>query len=156
MKKALIATVTAAVLAIGVASAQAKPNFSGDWKLNAEKSSFGQMPAPTSLTQKITHDDPSLKVVTAQTGAFGDFTSDFSFTTDGKDCPNQMNDFKMTSKVTWDGDSLVFDSKMDFQGNAMTGTEKWTLSPDGKVLNVTRHFSGPMGEGDATVVLDKQ
>ena len=156
MQKALIATMTAAVLAMGVASAQAKPNFSGDWKLNIEKSNFGQMPAPTSSTEKITHNDPELKVVTAQTGGFGDYTSEFSFTTDGKDCPNQLNDFKITSKVTWDGDTLLFDSKMDFQGNAMTGSEKWTLSPDGKTLTIARHISGPMGEGDTTSILEKQ
>ena len=66
------------------ASAQTKPNFSGDWKMNAAKSNFGQMPAPSSLTEKITHTDPSLKVQTAQSGDFGDFNSDFSFTTDGK------------------------------------------------------------------------
>jgi len=139
------------------APAQSKPNFSGDWKLNIAKSTFGQMPAPSSLTEKITHADPSLKVQTAQSGDFGDFNSDFSFTTDGKECQNAMGDlFKMTSTVKWDGDILMFDSKMDFQGNAMTGTEKWSLSPDGKTLTVQRHFNGPMGEGDAVMVLDKQ
>jgi len=139
------------------ASAQTKPNFSGDWKLNAAKSNFGQMPAPTSLTQKIAHNDPSLKVQTAQSGDFGDLNSDFSFTTDGKECQNAMGDmFKMTSTVKWDGDILMFDSKMDFQGTAMSGVDKWSLSPDGKTITVQRHFSGPMGEGDAVIVLDKQ
>lgn len=143
-------------LAAGV-SAQGKPDFSGDWKLNIAKSNFGQMPAPTSLTQKITHADPSLKVQTAQSGDFGDFNSDFSFTTDGKECQNAMGDlFKMTSTVKWDGDILLFDNKMDFQGNAMTGTDKWALSPDGKTITVQRHFNGPMGEGDAVIVLEKQ
>ena len=139
------------------ASAQTKPNFSGDWKLNAAKSNFGQMPAPTSLTEKITHSDPSLKVQTAQSGDYGDLNSDFSFTTDGKECQNAMGDmFKMTSTVKWDGDILMFDSKMDFQGTAMTGVDKWSLSPDGKSITVQRHFNGPMGEGDAVIVLDKQ
>jgi hypothetical protein len=139
------------------AAAQGKPNFSGDWKLNASKSNFGQMPAPTSLTQKITHADPSLKVQTAQSGDFGDINSDFSFTTDGKECQNAVGDmFKMTSTVKWDGDILLFDSKMDIQGNAMSGTDKWSLSPDGKTLTVQRHFVSPMGEGDAVIVMDKQ
>jgi hypothetical protein len=139
------------------ASAQSKPNFSGDWKLNIAKSTFGQMPAPTSLTEKITHTDPSLKVQRAQSGDFGDFNSDFSYTTDGKECQNAMGDlFKMTSTVKWDGDILTFDNKMDFQGNAMTGTEKWSLSADGKTLTLQQHFNGPMGEGDAVRVLDKQ
>ncbi len=146
----------ALVASATIASAQTKPNFTGDWKFNAAKSNFGGMPAPTSLTQKITHEDPSLKVATSQSGDFGDFNSDFTFTTDGKECPNQMNDFHMTSTVKWEGDSLVFDSKIDFQGTAMSGTEKWSLSPDGKNLTVQRHFKGPMGEGDSTVVMDRQ
>lgn len=144
------------LLAAATASAQTKPNFSGDWKLNTAKSNFGQMPAPSTLTQKVAHNDPELKVQTAQSGDFGDFNSDFSFTTDGKECANQMNDFHITSTLKWEGPTLVFDSKMDFQGNAMSGTDKWSLSPDGKSITVMRHFNGPMGEGDATIVLDKQ
>ena len=112
------------------------------------------MPAPTTLTQTITHDDPSLKVVTAQTGVFN-FNADFAYTTDGKECPNQLNDFKVMSVVTWEGDTLVFTSKMDFQGNPMTSNDKWTLSPDGRRLIIARHFNGPMGEGDAMFVMDK-
>jgi hypothetical protein len=138
------------------ASAQTKPNFSGDWKLDAAKSNFGPMPAPTSLTQKISHNDPALKVQTAQTGDF-DINSDFSFTTDGKESQNAVgNDFHMTSTAKWEGDTLVFDNKMDFQGTAMTSTDKWSLSPDGKTLTQQRHFSGPMGEGDSVLVLEKQ
>ena len=153
-----IGIILAGLLLVAVnASAQTKPNFSGDWKLNAAKSTFGAMPAPSSLTEKITHNDPQLKVQTAQSGDFGDFNSDFSFTTDGKECPNSMGaDFHMTSVLKWEGDVLLVDSKMDFQGNAMTGSDKWTLSPDGKTLTVQRHFNGPMGEGDSTIVLDKQ
>jgi len=45
----------------GLLQAQAKPNFSGTWKLNAGKSNFGPMPAPETRTDKITHQDPDLK-----------------------------------------------------------------------------------------------
>jgi hypothetical protein len=142
------------VLAGASVAGAAHPNFSGEWTLNLTQSNFGGMPAPTTLTQTITHDDPTLRVVTAQTGAFS-FNADFSYTTDGKECPNQLNDFKVTTVITWDGDALVLDSKMDFQGTAMTAKDKWTLSPDGRRLIVARHFSGPMGEGDAMFVMDK-
>lgn len=155
MQRAIRTILVLGVLLTGASVASAAhPNFSGEWTLNATQSNFGPMPAPTTLTQTITHDDPSLKVVSAQTGVF-DFNADFSYTTDGKECPNQLNDFKVTSVVTWDGDTLLFNSKMDFQGNAMTSSDKWTLSPDGKTLTIARHFSGPMGEGDQTVVMDK-
>ena len=58
--------------------------------------------------------DPSLKIVIAQTGAF-DFNADFWYTTDGKECPNQLNDFKMTSVVTWDGARCRSTAKWTFR-----------------------------------------
>ena len=53
-------------LAFGMAHAQAKPNFTGTWKVNVAKSDFGAMPAPDSRTDKITHEDTDLKVHVAQ------------------------------------------------------------------------------------------
>jgi hypothetical protein len=46
-------------LALGLVQAQAKTDFSGTWKLNAGKSDFGPMPPPDSMTEKITHADPT-------------------------------------------------------------------------------------------------
>jgi hypothetical protein len=155
MSRLLPSIAAATLLIAGAPRAAGHPNFSGEWKVNAAQSNWGQMPAPTRFDQKITHNDPDLKVVTDQSGPFGDFTSDFTFTTDGKECSNQMNDFKMKSIVKWEGDTLVFDSRMDFQGNGMSGTDRWTLSADGKTITRQQHFSGPMGDGDATVVMEK-
>ena len=42
-----------------MAFAADKPNFSGDWKLNAAKSNFGPIPPPTSYTRKIAHAEPT-------------------------------------------------------------------------------------------------
>jgi hypothetical protein len=115
----------------------------------------GDARADTASTRRITHNDPDLKVVTEQSGAFGDFTSDFSFTTDGKECPNQMNDFKMKSTVKWDGDTLVLRQPDGLPGNRHHGHRTLDDVADGKTITRQQHFSGPMGEGDATVVLDK-
>jgi hypothetical protein len=114
------------------------------------------MPAPSSGVQKITHNEPQLKVVNTQTGEQGTNTTDSSYTTDGKVCVNQgrMGDTKSTLK--WDGNALVIETKADFQGTAVTITNRWILSDDGKVLTVNMHFSTPMGEGDAKMVYDKQ
>ncbi len=148
------------VLVLCVAAAQviaAPPaNFSGDWKLDIARSNFGAMPAPTSLTQKITHEEPSLKVVSQQSGSFGDMTTDFAFTTDGKPCENKVMDFLVKSTLKWDGPVLVVDSTMEIQGNPMTMTDRWSLSADGKELVVDRHVSGPMGAGEGKMVFQKQ
>jgi hypothetical protein len=146
-----------AVLALAALPAFAKPNFSGDWKLNASKSSFGQMPAPSSMTQKITHEDPKLTTSTKQSSDMGDFDMQASYTTDGKECTNQGFGGNPTkSVVKWDGDALAIETKGKFGDNEFTMSEKWILSADGKMLTVTRTFKSAMGEGQQTMVFDKQ
>lgn len=136
--------------------ALAKPNFSGDWKVNVSKSEFGQMPAPSSMTGKITHQDPSLKVAIKQSGERGDFEYEMSYSTDGKETTNEIRDNTMKSTAKWDGDVLVIDTKGSFGGNDVTIQDKMSLSADGKTLTLKRHFSSSMGEGDQTLVLEKQ
>jgi hypothetical protein len=52
----------ACLLFASSAAAAEQPNFSGDWKMNAAKSTFGPLP-PTSMSRKITHVEPSLTIV---------------------------------------------------------------------------------------------
>jgi hypothetical protein len=58
--------VTAVALATSplvLGQSKPKPNFSGEWVMVPEKSTFGQGKTPDVLTMNITHDDPALKVV---------------------------------------------------------------------------------------------
>jgi hypothetical protein len=123
-------------LALGLVQAQAKSDFSGTWKLNTTKSDFGPLPAPDSLTEKIAHADPSLKVNIAQTGGTGDRTYDVSYTTDA--------------------DDLSISTKGSFSGTDFTSKDRWNLSADGKTLTITRHITSAMGEADMKEVLEKQ
>jgi hypothetical protein len=145
-----------AILMLAVLPALAKANFSGDWKLNIPKSEFGQMPAPNSMTQKVTHEDPKLKVAVKSSSERGDFEYEANYTTDGKECTNEIRGNPMKSVLKWDGDSLVIESKGKFGDNEFTMRGKWTLSADGKTLTIESHFSSAMGEGDQKQVLEKQ
>jgi len=146
----------AAMLLLAAYAASAAPNLTGEWKLNISKSDFGQMPAPSSMTQKITHDDPKLTVAVKQAGDMGEFEFTANYSTDGKETTNTFasNDAKSTAK--WDGDALLIETKGKFGDNDFTMKDKWTLSADGKVLTINRHFSSSFGEGDQTLVLEKQ
>lgn len=144
------------VLVMCAAVAQAKPDFTGEWKLDVAKSDFGPMPAPQSMVQKITHQEPNLKVVQTQVSERGEFTSERNYTTDGKECVNKMRNTEVKSTLKWDGDTLVMDSKLEFQGNPITTSQRWSLSGDGKVLTIKSHFSSSQGEGDTTQVFNKQ
>ncbi len=51
----------AAVCALQLTAAD-KPNFSGSWTLNADKSDFGPMPKPQRIDYVMVHKDPELNV----------------------------------------------------------------------------------------------
>jgi hypothetical protein len=150
------AILVASFLVSAALAGAATPNMSGDWKLNVSKSDLGQMPAPSSMTQKVTHEDPKLKVAVKQSGDMGDFDFEATYTTDGKECTNTIRDNEAKSVVKWDGDALLFDTKAKFGDNDFNMKDKWTLSADGKVLTVERHFSSSMGEGEQKLVFEKQ
>jgi hypothetical protein len=86
----------------------------------------------------------------------GDFESEANYTTDGKECTNEMRGNPIKSTVKWEGDTLVVNSKASFNGNDVTITEKWSLSGDGKSLTILRHFATSQGEMDNKLVLEKQ
>ena len=144
------------LLCLAAIAAAAKPNFTGDWKLNTSKSDFGPMPAPSSMTQKIVHDDPNLQVHSRSSSDMGDLEFDAKYTTDGKESTNTFLDNPSTTVVKWDGDALTFHMKGKFGDTEFTMKGKWTLSEDGKVLTMERHFSGSFGEGDQKLVFEKQ
>jgi hypothetical protein len=150
-------SLTLLTLALGLVQAQAKTDFSGTWKLNASKSDFGPMPPPDSMTETITHADPSLKANVKTTGGMqGDLAYDVAYTTDGKECVNHVADNEFKSTLHWDGDELVVETKGTFSGNEFTSKDRWSLSADGKTLSIARHLSSAMGEADMKTVFDKQ
>ena len=153
MRNSVLAAVAAVAFLAGVAVA--KPNFTGDWKLNPSKSSFGDFPAPSSMTMKIGHEDPNLKVATSMASDRGEFTWEAAYTTDGKECTNTMRDNESKSVVTWEGDTLIINTKASFGGNDVTINDKWTLAGDGKTLTVERKFTSSQGEMVQKMAMEK-
>jgi hypothetical protein len=138
------------------AGMSAKPNFSGDWKLNPQKSDYGPMPAPDSATLKVDHKDPSLKVAATQSGPQGEMSFDSTYDTEGKETTNSFGPMEMKTTAKWDGDDLAMSSKMDFNGTEISVKGKWSLSADGKTLTQSSHVTSPQGEFDMKAVYEKQ
>ena len=155
LRNRFLAVWTAMTWAVAL-PALAAPNFTGEWKLNVSKSEFGQMPPPNSRVDKIAHEGVNLTVVTRQSREQGEFTSESKYTTDGKECTNEIRGSQFKSTLKWDGDALVISTKGKFRDNEFTMVSKWTLSPDGKTLTLNTHFASSMGEGDTRTVLEKQ
>src|SRR5580698_4988546 len=131
MNKAFL-LVFSMITLIGIAAAADKPNFSGDWSMNAGKSNFGQIPAPTSFVRKIQHKDPALAITEDQTANGAQTTTTRRVTTDGKAATLELNGFAALCSAVWDGSDIVATSAMDSAG--LKFTDRISLSADGKEL----------------------
>jgi len=148
-----------AMLAVGIGSAlAAQLNYSGEWKLNADKSDLGMAPRISNRTDKIVHKDPSLQITRSQTTAAGSGTSEYTCTTDGRDCTISVTGaaIKISGAFKWADDALTFDGKGTYNGGDLIIHEKWSLSPAGKIITIQRHLTVSQGEADQTLVLEKQ
>jgi hypothetical protein len=84
-----IDAVSVTLLPICTVILMAGPNFNCEWKMNSSKCDFGQMPAHSSIVQKIRHEDPNLNIVITWSGVQGEMTNTFVYTTEGKECENK-------------------------------------------------------------------
>lgn len=135
----------------------AAPSFGGTWEINAAKSDFGQFPAPTKYTMTIEQTATTLKSAEAMATPQGDVNTSTELSLEGKETTGTGFAGSTTKNVAKvDGGALVVDTKLSMQGNEMTQTSKWTLSPDGKQLTIVRSLNGPMGALSFTIVLDKK
>jgi len=134
----------------------AKPNFTGEWKMNSAKSKFASLPPPERLVRKIGQNGDQLKIKTTQFGQQREIVTELSYTTDGAPCKNVIRGQEFTGAASWDGDTLVVESKREVQGMEIVQRESWTLSPDGQTLTIANNVQTPQGAFVITIVLDKQ
>jgi hypothetical protein len=148
----LLALSLLALVAVGMAAD--KPNFSGEWKMDAGKSNFGQLPAPSSFVRKIQHKDPSLIIIEEQSANGAQSTTTRSVTTDGKPATLQLNGIAAMCSAVWDGSDVVASTAMDAAG--LKFTDRMSLSADRKVLTSKVKISTPQGDADLTIVFNRQ
>lgn len=147
----------AILLAASLACAQPKPNFSGTWKQDHAKSTFSNLPAPISVTDIITHKEPNLHLTQTVVGPQGDsVTSEHDFSTEGREQSGKSRNYTEKNTVQWEGNSLVFINRRDYNGREKVIREIWTLSEDRKALTKQRFTQGAKGEVKQTFVLEKQ
>jgi hypothetical protein len=160
---AFLATLPAA------AGAQDKPDFSGTWTLNTEKSDpapqtgqtgrsrgpGGGMGRPTSLFINQLGSTISIELKTA------DQSRTVSYYLDGRESHNSgMRGQDFVTKSRWEGASLVTEGENTMpsqMGDVKIKTKEIrTLSDDGKTLTVISTFASPRGEVTRKLVYDKQ
>ncbi len=164
-----IAALTASSLLAAPLSAQ-KPDFSGTWKINPEKSDpmsappggggGGQRPGgmggirPSELF--ITHSES--KMVFEQ--KMGERTVLLTYYLDGRESKNPgMRGAEMTTKSTWVDNTIVTDGENTFttpMGDmTIKSHEVRSMSDDGKTMTIVSTATTPRGEMTRKTVYDK-
>ncbi len=134
-----------AVLALG------SPNFSGHWKLNADKSKLDD---PYQEERTIEHKDPDMTVNIKSVSDGEESESTAKYRTDGKETRTMIDGDPQFSTAHWDGDALVVDSQIVSDTDTYEFHDRWTLSSDGKVLTITRKQKVGRDERDLLFVYD--
>jgi hypothetical protein len=145
---AMVVTISLAVLAGG----QTKPNVSGTWKMNRAKSTFASG-GPEGITITFEQKEQTLRevfIIVRPEG--GERTLNLTYTIDGKPGVNKFEGNEINTVASWEGASLVIVFKRD-DGSF---TRKFTMSEDGKTMTIAVRQTGPRGDNDDTVFLEKQ
>jgi hypothetical protein len=137
------------------AMAADKPNFSGSWKLNAEKSDFGPMPKPERIDYVLTHKDPELVVKSTAMTQAGEISNEVKILTDGTEFTNDLHGQQIKGTAKWEGATLVVTQKASMQGTEIVVVTRWSLADDGKSITQEVSISTPQGELKQKAVLDK-
>lgn len=136
---------------------QAKPNFSGRWRMVKEKSEFHGFKTPDIVVRTVDHRDPTLNLHTVQTTGAQTSISDISYFTDGATANNVINGRNAQSRAYWDGPALVVRTYMkNAKGVDEEIEDRWELSADGQTLTTKSHILTEKGGADLTLVCAKE
>jgi hypothetical protein len=140
-------------------------NFSGTWKINKDKSSFGEVPlfvVPVELSVKQTTDSLFLSVINVDNkGNSSSASAKYSLNGMPAERPYEENT-KLVGlfKFSDDKKQLVKDQKVIASASketVRTIKQVWTLSKDGKSLSIEQTVSFPKEEGyTVKAVYDKR
>jgi hypothetical protein len=155
------------LLGIGVAAAQAEPQFAGSWVLDRSQSQFpqhearGQQPPDAQAQPPQPQQPPQVSLVVEQQGntlkvtrTFANGARQHSMTdtivADGSDQIHQGYRGNVVTRSAFEGDRLVVThtrtKKTDQGDQTMSRQSVWTLSPDGRVLTIDTTMHSPRGD----------
>ncbi len=134
-----------------------KPNFSGGWVFNAEKSKLEVKVKLESATFTIDHREPDFRlsrvfVINGKTDSYS-----YALTTDGTEKVEERPDRTLHSRIYWDGDVLVFDVRIILKdGREATNIVRYSLRDGGRTFVAEEKFRGPVLKYDNLWVADRK
>jgi hypothetical protein len=131
-----------------------KPEFSGEWKLNTEKTVLADNQLFLSGIKVMQKSDSMLITRTYQNSNGDEYPFDENLSFDGKESKITIYDMPRTSKATKASDdgSILIESTTIFSGQNgdenLVSKESWNVDSEGKVLTI--NFTNKMSSGTVT------
>jgi hypothetical protein len=135
-------------LSAAFSAALMKPNFTGTWKMNPEKSKFSGG-GPDAILIKIDHKDPEWVENWTIAAPGGERSFEAKYTIGGKETEQEVMGRPAKTLAKWDGDALIIEWKAE---NA-SFNRKITLSADGKTMTKVITKSGDGGDQNEDLVM---
>lgn len=132
-----------------------RPNFTGTWRMNAAKSSFGQLPQPLEYERRIDHKEPVIRMIVRQSGPMGEQSVEAMLRTDGEPTTNKYRSGEAKTTAQWSSRDLELTTTRTVEGGDAVTRETWSLSEDGKTLTSITRMKTPRGIFDIKLVLEK-
>lgn len=140
--------------AISPLEARKKPNFSGTWHANFAQSKL-QFKQPDSTVFTIEHREPEFSLTRTHVFEGKSDTWGVRLTTDGKEVVRKEEGRTLRMRVTWEGDSLVFDVKIEKADGDGTDVVKYSVSRDGKIFTALERYRDAQNSYDNVWVFDR-
>jgi hypothetical protein len=135
----------------------ARPNFSGRWRMDKEKSQFNGFTVPDAVIRVVDHHDPMINLHTIQTTGQKTLMTDVTYFTDNSVTTNTIRGRDAQCRAYWDGAALVVRTKMILKnGEHEVIEDRWELSADGNTLTTGSHIVTESGEANLTLVCQKE
>jgi hypothetical protein len=143
--------------ATSASTALDRPDFSGNWVFNAEKSKLEIKVKLDSATFTIDHREPNFRfsrvfVIGGKENALA-----WALTTDGKERVDAVDGRTDHSRLYWDGDVLVLDVRMVLKdGREATNVVRYSLKNGGRTFVAEEKFRGPVIQYDNLWISDRK
>lgn len=129
-------------------------SLSGVWKADMTKSKFDGRP-PAGELMIIEQTGSELTQIVGESSQHGEYRSRLTYKTDGTESKNSFRGLPMKSTATRSDATLTIESHVAGAHPAVVH-QKWTLSPDGKTLQLEATTTANGKQSKQLMVFDKQ
>jgi hypothetical protein len=153
MGRVLILTCFCLATALGGTSDDSKPDFSGNWTLNLDRSNFAKGAKPDGMSLKVTRDGDVMHAVQTTNSVGGPTDAQSDWIVDGKE---HDTDSATPGKVTtkWEG-NILYSERRAIDGSFLQRI--WlSLSSDGKTATEKVWTKGAEGTNESRLIWMRQ